>query len=126
MIQKFIFLAIFAVSLFSYETFTNYQKGLEYAKANGKSMLVVIEQEGCPWCAKFRGTLANDRVQKVLEEQFVLIFLDKDKNPPSIFSVPMTPVSFIMNSDEEILMEVIGYAPTKKLLLDIEIAFEEL
>jgi len=124
--KKLLLLLVFTLSLFSAQEFKDYKSGLEYAQKNNRSLLVVVEQDHCPWCAKFKVTLADKEVQKVLNEKFVLVFLNKDEKLPKRFQVSMTPVSFIVDNTGETLLEVIGYATPKKLLFDLEMAFEEL
>lgn len=125
--MKFILLSLlFAVSLFCVEQFDSYEKGLEYIKKNNKTLLVVVEQDYCPWCERFKRVLKEERVAKVLDEKFAIVLLNNANTIPKEFRAEIAPYSYIVDKSGEILLEIMGYVNEKKLLMEIELAFEEL
>ncbi len=109
--KLWLFFLLVAISFAEVPSFKDYQTALNEAKKKDKLLMIVIEQEKCPWCHRFKAqTLSDIDVEILIEEHFVLLFLDKNKDEiPNFLKVPVTPVTFLVGTDEKTYNETIGY-----------------
>ena len=103
-----------------------YAKGLQQAKEQGLKLLVMITKEQCGWCRRFeKRTLKDQEVQKLLDQKFVVVVLDKyhDKGeyPSEKLKAPFTPKSFVVDpTSERVLKEFNGYVAKDDFIQRLE------
>jgi len=111
--RVFVFFILLHVSLFggSLHFFHNYEKAIHIAQQKHKPLYIFISSQGCRWCYKFETTtLKNGEVQKLLQEDFVLVHLvrHQDSIPKRFQSVPV-PRHYFVNDDGRLLYDALGY-----------------
>jgi thioredoxin-related protein len=98
---------------------TNLTAALEIAKGEDKPVFVYIRSEYCGWCRKFEEeTFTNQSVIKTLNERFVLVSLDvnKQNNETRNFGVYGTPTMIFLNSKGTGIERIPGYVDTGTFL----------
>lgn len=98
---------------------TDYQCGLQLAKAQNKPALIFFESKPCPWCEKQKAVFADARVVN-LSTQFVPI--SGSKSLEGKYGVRSTPTIVFTNSKGEELYRLVGYQDTETLLDEMEYA----
>ena len=108
--KHFILITLFVSSLFSanIDWLHDYNKALSIAKAQHKDVYLFVGADDCRWCDRFIAmTLSKKEVIKKLEENYVLLYMSRDKHDiPKKFErygVPrhyfLTPKGEIIHSD---------------------------
>ncbi|MCZ7383554.1 MAG: thioredoxin fold domain-containing protein [Candidatus Methanoperedens sp.] len=98
---------------------TNLTAALEAAKAQGKPVFVYAWSQYCGWCKKFEEeTFTNQSVIKTLNENFILISIDVDKqrNETRNFRVRGTPTEIFLDSNGKEIKRIPGYTDTQTFL----------
>lgn len=98
---------------------TNLTTAIEAAKVQGKPVFVYIRSEYCGWCRKFEEeTFTNQTVIKTLNEKFILVSLDADKqkNETRNFAVFGTPTMVFLDPNGTGLKRIPGYTDTETFL----------
>ena len=105
---------------------TSYKAGMEKAIAQKKVLMVVVTQTYCPWCDKFKQkTLVDKEVVKTVNEHFVPVLLNKDKDDmPDDIRARMVPTTFFLDHEGSEVYSTIGYKHPRKFLEDISEAIE--
>ncbi len=90
---------------------SDYKKALTEAKSQNKDVYMLITSSNCRWCRKFESqTLQDKSVIKRLEEQYVLLHIDRDKNYfPSKFKSKRVPRHYFITSKGEIIYSFLGF-----------------
>jgi thioredoxin-related protein len=93
------------------EIYTNYEEAFKTAKIENKALLILFSTEYCRWCTKLKETtLKNPEVIKRLNQEFVVLFLDRDKDEyPSKYNVKAVPAVYFTDKNEEIFTSMVGY-----------------
>lgn len=94
---------------------TGFEESILKAKREYKLLLVELEMESCPYCEKMdKFVLSKDDVKKLIEEHYVFLKLDINKEviPEHLIS-RMTPTFYFLSSDGENILEEIKGAPSK-------------
>lgn len=125
--KKILLLLLFTVWSFGGQVFYNYEKAVEEAKKQNKLLMVVMEQEHCPWCHRFKErTLKSAPVETAIEEHFILTYLDKnDENTPKFLAVPITPVTLMLDRKNNVIHETIGYVNKNQFMENINDVLKE-
>lgn len=98
---------------------TSLEPSLEAAKSQGKPVFVYVRSENCGWCKKFEAeTFTNKSVIKVLNEKFVLVSIDvdKQKNETRNFRVRGTPTEIFLDPGGTEIKRIPGYIDTRTFL----------
>ncbi len=105
---------------------TTYKAAMEKAIAQDKVLMVVVTQTYCPWCDKFKHkTLVDKEVIKKVNENFVAVLLNKDKDDmPEDIRARMVPTTFFLDHEGGEIFSTIGYKHPRKFLMDIKDAIE--
>lgn len=105
---------------FSQEWFTNFGKGLEVAKKEGKLALIYFYAEHCPYCYHVEEFIFGDKdVEDFLKKNFVVISIDyeQDENFSKEFGVFGTPTFVILDPETGIVLKkIFGSVPKEKFL----------
>lgn len=94
-----------------------YEKALERAIKENKSIMMIASTKSCPWCRKLeRQTLTRDNINNIIQKNFVPLAVDQDlKNYPKKYEVKVVPTVYFINpKDESVIKKVLGYKNKKE------------
>jgi len=93
------------------EIYTNYEEAFKIAKTENKAVFILFSTKYCRWCTKLRETtLKNPEIIKRLNEEFIVLFLDRDIDTyPSKYKVKAVPAIYFTDKNEEIFTTMVGY-----------------
>lgn len=101
----------------------NYDKGLELAKAEDKSVLLFISSKDCYFSNYMKNTTFSAfSVKQIVKENFIAVEVEKgsDFYPKEKFKIKGTPAIFFLDSDgERIWYPMAGMANKKRLIYEI-------
>lgn len=91
--------------------YTNYEEAFQRAKADNRAVFILFSTEYCRWCTKLKETtLKNPQLLSRLNQEYVVLFLDRDKSQyPSKYRVKGVPVVYMTDKNEEIFTSMVGY-----------------
>lgn len=98
---------------------TDLEEALEFATAQDKSVFVYFRSEYCGWCRKFeQETFTNNTVISKLDENFVLVSMDVDKQKEEIrgFGIRGTPASVFLYPNGTEISRIPGYTDTESFI----------
>ncbi|MDD4507058.1 MAG: thioredoxin family protein [Sulfurospirillaceae bacterium] len=109
--KKIILCVLLSISLWAF----NFEEAVIEAKKEHKLLLVELEMESCPYCERMeKFVLSKDDVKKLMDEHYVFIKLDINKEViPEHLTSRMTPTFYFLSSDGESIIEEIKGAPSK-------------
>lgn len=106
-IKFFLYAALLSSALFGAELdwFHDYNKALEVAKKEQKGVYMFVGADVCRWCDRFKDvTLSKKEVIKRLEEEYVLLYLSRDRhNIPKHFEVKGVPRHYFLRNDGSLI-----------------------
>ena len=85
----------------------DYDEAIKQAKEQNKEVYLFIGADECRWCDRFKEmTLSKDEVIKRLEEEYVLLYMSRDRhNIPKKFEVQGVPRHYFLTNKGEIIHE---------------------
>lgn len=93
----------------------SYQQGIQTAKKEHKMMMLVVVQDDCHWCKKFKRTTLSDSGIKEQIADIVKVMVDRYANMPQKFESKFFPMVFFVNPQtQNVLVTSYGYK-TKEL-----------
>ncbi len=101
----------------------SYDKALKKAKESNKPLMMVIGQEGCPWCNKFEvKTLMNKKIHSNIENSFVplTIIRELDQYPKRFKPKGVPTVLFIDPKNENAFYKSFGYKSKREYKIELE------
>ncbi len=105
--KKILLLTLLISSLFSanIDWLHDYHKALSLAKAQNKDVYLFVGADECRWCDRFIDmTLSKKEVIKKLEEDYVLLYMSRDKHDiPKKFERYGVPRHYFLTSKGEII-----------------------
>lgn len=110
--MKQIILCVFlSISLWAF----NLEEAVMQAQKEHKLLLIELEMESCPYCERMdKFVLSKDDVKKLIDEQYIFIKLDINKEViPEHLTSRMTPTFYFLSSDGENIIEEIKGVPSK-------------
>lgn len=130
--KKIIFSILFIISsLFSYELdWTNdYDKALELAQKQNKSIYLFIGADRCHFCKNFKdNTLSRKCVKARLKSEFITVYLSRDQHHiPDKFEKLGVPRHYFLSPNGEIIFETAGAFGSEsflEILDDVEMHIE--
>lgn len=89
----------------------NLDEAKKIAKLQKKDIYMLVSSNHCKWCKKFkRTTLQDTQTMKRLQEQYVLVLLNKDTTDiPSQYDATQVPKHYFINEDGDIIDSLLGY-----------------
>lgn len=120
-----IILSIFAVAVStnfaenSLNNATDFQKAIDDAKTQNKSVMIVFDQKNCVYCDMLReDVLSNDTVISKLNEGYITVFVDINENPQlaSQFKIYGTPTVVFLKSNQSEIQRIEGYVDADEFL----------
>ncbi|WP_297440988.1 thioredoxin fold domain-containing protein [Sulfurimonas sp.] len=132
-----IFLCLFAGSfLFANEAhdlatelhyLESYKQGVQTAKKEHKLMMLVVVEDGCHWCKKFKRTTLSDEGIKQELQGVVKVLVDRYANMPQKYESRFFPmVYFIDPKTQNILVKSYGYKTKALFRQEIQKATKKL
>ncbi len=109
--KKIILLITFlAASLFADVKYTDMFDAYDNAKAQHKTVLIMLSQKGCPACQYMEKVVFNNAdVAKDLKKNFVVVHLDiHEDSIPDKLSYFATPTFYFLDANEKILKKITG------------------
>jgi len=103
----------------------NLQAAHKEAVKSGKPILLVFGADWCFFCHKLeRETLNNRDMSQFINKEFVAVKLDleKDKRVAKILGVSSLPATVIVNSDADLLANIVGYQKPAKYSQNLKAA----
>ena len=97
----------------------SYDDGIIRAKDEKKSVFLNFYADWCGYCKMMdRGTFRNGPVVEYLNENFIPVKVNSDKQPKiaSIYYVRGLPTFWFLNREGEKLTNLSGYVPPERLL----------
>jgi thioredoxin-related protein len=93
------------------EIYKDYQEAFNVAKKENKAVFILFSTKYCRWCTKLKETTLKDsKLKSRLEKEFIVLFLDRDKdNYPDKYKIKAVPVVFMTDKNEEIFTSIVGY-----------------
>ena len=89
----------------------SYEEALKMAKEQDKTVFLFFSTESCGWCVKMKqNTLSDDDVKKILSD-YIIYYADASKEVElrRKYDVSGVPNYFIIDKNEKIIKEGIGY-----------------
>jgi thioredoxin-related protein len=98
------------------EIYTNYDEAFSLAKSENKAVFILFSTEYCRWCTKLKETTLKDsELKSRLEKEFIVLFLDRDKDSyPSKYKVKGVPAVYMTDKNEEVFTSMVGYHKNPK------------
>jgi len=90
--------------------YDEYQKALELSKIHKMNLIVVFSADWCVYCQDLKKDIQKMSQDKNL---FCIIDIDKDKTLAKKWKVRNLPTSILINGEEEVVSQVIGYRKIK-------------
>jgi len=99
----------------------SYQQGIQTAKKEHKLMMLVVVEDGCHWCKKFkRTTLSDEDIKKDLQN-VIKVMLDRYADMPDKFESKFFPMTYFVNPQTQTLLETsYGYRTKELFIQDIQ------
>ena len=96
--------------------YNNYNEAFTAAKNENKAVFILFSTEYCRWCTKLKETtLKNSDVMLRLEKEFIVLFLDRDKDSyPKKYKIRGVPAVYMTDKNEEIFTSMVGYYKNPK------------
>jgi len=81
------------------------------AKEKDRAVFILFSTKYCRWCSKLKETtLKNGEIIQRLNQEFIVLFLDRDLDAyPSKYSVKGVPSVYMTDKNEEIFTAMVGY-----------------
>jgi len=108
---------------------SSYEQALNKAKKLNKPLLMLVGQEGCPWCRKFEiKTLTNKNIDNKVQENFVpltvLRYKERDSFPKKFHTKGVPTVLFIDPQEEKVFYKSFGYKSKREYKIELDKALE--
>ncbi len=105
----------------------NITTDIDYAfnipQSQNKTLIIVFDQDSCVYCDMFKeDVLSNEDVQKELNENFVVLLTDINKNPDIAdeYQVFGTPTIHFVDSNAKSIGKIEGYVDSAEFLQTIK------
>lgn len=102
-------------------------KGLATAKTSSKVVLADFATSWCGWCKKLDSDVyPNAKVTKIIDDHFVPVKLDGDKEKAldTKYKVTGYPTIVILDGDGAVLKKIVGYMPVDAFLAELKDALD--
>lgn len=120
-----IILGIFAIAVsanFAQGTLNNttdFQKAIDDAQKQNKTIMLVFDQKGCYYCDLFKeDVLSNSEVISELNEDYITVIIDVNQQPQlaSKYKVYGTPTIVFIDANENQIDRIEGYVDADEFL----------
>ncbi len=95
---------------------SSYEKAFEQAKAEEKSVLVMLSQDNCKACWYMENIVFEDEVLiEKIEKEYVMLYLDVHDDDIHGLDYSGTPTLYFLSSDDKVLKRLDGVYNIKEL-----------
>ena len=104
-----------------------YEKALKKAQELNKPILMVVGQEGCPWCMKFEvKTLTKKSINSIIQKNFIplSVLRYKDLFPKEFEPKGVPTVFFIEPKEQKAFYKSFGYKSKSDYKIELEEALK--
>ena len=99
----------------------SYQQGVQTAKKEHKLMMLVVVEDECHWCKKFKRTTLSDSSIKENMQDVVKVMVDRYADMPQKFESKFFPMVFFVNPQtQNVLVTSYGYKPKELFRQEIQ------
>jgi thiol:disulfide interchange protein len=100
------------------KTISSYEEALKASKEQNKQIFLFLTAEWCGWCKKMKSGTLNDPKVKEKLDQYIVYFLDIDKEPQAAqkFKIKTVPAYMVIDSEESFTIKGSGYRSTDSFL----------
>lgn len=102
---------------------TDVGNSFDTAQNQNKSVIMIFDKDDCVYCDMFKqDVLSNSTIQKELNENFVVVLVDVNKNPDIAkkYRVFGTPTVQFLNSHGDSIKKIEGYVDSAEFLKTIK------
>lgn len=102
---------------------TDIDSAFNVAQSQNKTVIIIFDRENCVYCDMLKkNVLSNNDVQKELNENFVVVLVDINKNPDiaAEYNVFGTPIIQFIDSDGKLIYKIEGYVDSDEFLQSIK------
>lgn len=106
---------------------TSYEKALQAAQKQNKPIVMVVGQEGCPYCNKFESkTLIHKGIDSKVKKDFIplTILKFKDTYPEKFKPKGVPTVLFIDPKTQEVFYKSFGYKSKREYRIELKNALK--
>ena len=101
---------------------TDIEGAFSESQAQNKTLAIIFDQDNCVYCEMFKDdVLSNRDVQNELNEHYIVLFVDINKNPDiaTKYNVYGTPTTQFLDSNGKEIYKVEGYVTGDEFLKDL-------
>ncbi len=98
---------------------TDIDSAFDISKTQNKTLAIIFDQDSCIYCDMFKEDVLSDSdVQKELNEKFIVLLVDINKNPEiaAEYEVFGTPTVQFVDSDANSIDKIEGYVDSNDFL----------
>lgn len=95
----------------------SYHAGIQTAKKEHKLMMLVVVEDGCHWCKKFKRTTLSDKDVKKHLQKVVKVMLDRYADMPEKYESKFFPMVYFINPQTQDVLETSYGYKTKDLFI---------
>lgn len=91
---------------------TDIDDAFDASKSENKTLMIIFDQDSCIYCDMFKSdVLANPDVQKDLNENYIVLLVDINRNPDiaAKYKVFGTPTTQFLDAEGKQIHQVEGY-----------------
>lgn len=89
--------------------FQGFERGIELAKAQGKTVYVLFGSGFCSWCLKQKEVLSEEATDVAAQHVMVYVDIAEHDAVASRYGVKVVPVNMILNADGKVLRRHTGF-----------------
>lgn len=98
-------------------------QGLDDAKLNNKTVLLIFDQESCYYCDLLKkDVLSDSEVQKILNENYTVVIVDvnEEYSLAADHRVVGTPTSIFLDSNGQEIGRIDGYVSSEEFVNELK------
>lgn len=105
-----VFILSFVLTLLALDWSDDYNGALAEAKHNNKDIYLFLGSEHCPYCAKFKKSVLEQKdVENRLKKEYVLLYLSREIDDiPSHLETKPVPRHYFLDKNGKIIYTTIG------------------
>ena len=102
---------------------TDFDSACNLSQNQNKSLVIIFDQDSCMYCDMFKNdVLSNASIQKELNENFIVVLVDINKNPDiaNRYKILGTPTVQFVKSNGDNATKIDGYVDSDEFLKAIK------
>lgn len=99
----------------------SYHTGAQIAKQEHKLMMLVVVEDDCHWCKKFKRTTLNDNGVKMHLQKVIKVLVDRYADMPQKYESKFFPMVYFINPKTQNILETsYGYKAKESFIQEIQ------